>query len=93
MDIKTLSREDKEKLYIEKQIEQQLRWGNTIDGDWEFIEKWSDEELEKNLKDTIGQLKFEKTLSFIKITLIAIILIFVVLGIIGLLVFGIEQLF
>lgn len=93
MNIKNLSREEKEKLYIKKETELQLRWGNPIDDDWRFIRGLKDEEIEKDIEDTIGQLKFEKSLSFIKIILISVILIFVILGIIGLLIFGMKQLF
>ena len=92
MNIKNLSREEKEKLYIEKETELQLRWENPIDNDWRFIQGWKDKELGKNIEATVGQLKFEKSLSFIKIVLASVILIFVILGIIGLLIFGMKQL-
>jgi len=90
MNIKQLSRQEKESLYIKKMTELQLRWKNPIDSNWDFINNWIDEELEKNIEETIGQLGFEKGLSIIKkVTLISLI-IFVVLGIFGLLFFGIK---
>lgn len=89
---KKLTREEKEKLYIEKMTELQLRWGNPIDDDWDFSD-WTDESLDGGLKDTIGQLRFEKSLSLGKKIIIYPVYIFIILGVIGLLIFGIKQLF
>jgi hypothetical protein len=86
-----LSRKEKEQLYIKKMTELQVRWGNPIDDDWSF-DDWTDEQLDKGLVDTIGQLRFEKSVSFIKKTFLYAVYIFILLGIMGLLVFGIRQL-
>jgi hypothetical protein len=90
--MRNLSREEKEKLYIEKMTELQVRWGNPVDNDYGFND-WTDEQLGNGLDDIIGQLKFEKSLSFIKKLFLFLVWIFVVLGVIGLLIFGISQLF
>ena len=94
--MKKLSRQEKEKLYIEKQIELQHMWGNFVDGQarngWDFS-NLTDEELDKNIKDVTGQLRFEKILSFFKKLFLYIIYIFIILGIVGLLIFGIKQFF
>ena len=87
-----LNRKEKEQLYIRKMTELQQRWNNPIEDEWNF-DDWTDEQLDKGLEDTIGQLRFEKTGSFIKRLFFYIIYIFVGLGVIGLLVFGIRQLF
>ena len=55
---KKLSREEKEKLYIIKMTELQIRFGNPIDNDWDFSD-WTDEQLDRGLENAIGQLKFE----------------------------------
>jgi len=89
---KKLSREEKEKLYIIKMTELQIRFGNPIDNDWDFSD-WTDEQLDRGLENAIGQLKFEKSLSFIKKVFLYSVYVFVALGIIGLLVFGVKQIF
>ena len=88
-----LSREEKEELYIKKMTELQIKWGNPIDDDWDFISEWTEEQLNEGLDSTISQLKFEKGLSFIKKLFFYAICLFVFLGIIGILAFGIRQLF
>ena len=45
------------------------------------------------LSETIGQIRFETFLGAIKVVFVAAVAIFVGLGVIGLLVFGIRQLF
>ena len=90
--IKKLSRKEKEELYIQKMTELQTRWGNPIDDNWNFSD-WTDHQLDKGLEDTIGQLNFEKGLSFLKKVVLYPIYIFIALGIIGLLLFGVRQLF
>jgi hypothetical protein len=92
MNLSTLSRQEKEQLYIKKMTELQLHWGNPIDSDWDFND-WTDEQLNKGLNDTIGQLNFEKTTGAISTFFKVVGFIFVVLGIIGLLIFGIKQIF
>ena len=91
--MKHMDRKSKEKQYIVKMTELQLRWHNPIDGDWNFIKEWADEKLDSELKDTIGQLRFEKTISFLWRALKYSFYTFILLGVIGLLLFGIRQLF
>lgn len=95
MNIKKLPRSEREKLYIKKQTELQRIWQNPIDDDWNFLKdkEWTDEVLNKQLEDTIGQIRFEKGLKFIGLIFKIVVIGFVVLGLIGLLVFGIKQLF
>ncbi|MCK4591987.1 hypothetical protein KAT63_00935 [Candidatus Parcubacteria bacterium] len=93
MNIQKLSRERKEKLYIEKETELQLHWKNSLSSDWYFIKEWTDSELEENIKDAIGQLRFEKYISVVKKVFSFLIIIFIFLGVLGLLLFGIKQLF
>ena len=88
-----MTRKEKEQLYIQKMTELQTWWGNPVDGDWDFIETWTDEKLDSGLKETIGQLRFEKSGSIIKKVFFVGLYIFVALGVIGLLLFGIRQLF
>ena len=93
MNIQKLSRERKEKLYIEKETELQLHWKNSLISDWYFIKEQTDSELEENIKDVISQLRFEKYISVVKKVFSFLIIIFVFLGVLGLLLFGINQLF
>ena len=93
MNINGLSREEKEKLYIEKMGELQIRWGNPTDSSWDFIHAWTDEELEQDIKDTISQLYFEKTLSVIKQIFLFAISSIIILGVLGLILFGVRQIF
>ena len=73
--------------------ELQIRWGNPIgDTDWDCIKEWDDAELDKSIAETIGQLRFEKALPVAKWIIIGPVILFVILGIIGLLLFGIRQL-
>lgn len=90
--IKDLTREEKEKLYIKKMTELQIKWGNPVDDEWDFSD-WTEEQLNKGLEDTIGQLRFEKGFAFLKKLFMYSLYIFVCLGVLGLLVFGIKQLF
>jgi len=93
MKLKKLTRKEKEALYIKEMTRLQLHWGNPIDSDWSFVSKCSDEEIEKGINDTIEQLKFEKFFSYIGIIIKIIVIAFILLGIVGLLIFGIRQLF
>ncbi len=88
-----MDREGKEKQYIVKMTELQLRWRNPVDGDWNFIKEWTEQELDSELSGTIGQLRFEKTIYFIGQSLKYSLYVFVLLGVLGLLLFGIRQLF
>ncbi|HOX61208.1 MAG TPA: hypothetical protein PLV72_04385 [Candidatus Magasanikbacteria bacterium] len=92
MNISKLTRQEKEQLYIKKMTQLQLHWGNPIDSDWDFSD-WTDEQLNKGLNDTIGQLKFELAAGAIGTFFKYAGLVFVTLGIIGLLIFGIKQIF
>lgn len=93
MKIDKLSRKEKEELYDKKMDELQAIWGNPADqGSADFTD-WTDEQLGKGLKDTIGQIRFEKGLRILKKIILIPIIIFIVLGMIGLLVFGFRQLF
>ena len=93
MNFSSLSRIEKEKLYIKKMTELQKLWGNPIDDDWQFVNDGTDEEMDKMLSDVIGQLRYEKGTSFFNKLISYGIKGFVLLGIIGLLLFGIRQLF
>lgn len=73
MDISKLTREEKEKLYIEKMTELQLRWKNPIDSNWDFSD-WTDEQLVSGLDNTIGQLRFEKLGTYLKYIIFLIII-------------------
>ncbi len=93
MDITKLSRPEREKVYIEQMTKLQLHWKNPLDGDWNFVTEWTDDQLNKATKDTIGQLKFEMSSHYFGKLIIFLVLSFVGLVILGLLVFGIKQLF
>ncbi|MEK7553958.1 MAG: hypothetical protein AAB517_01175 [Patescibacteria group bacterium] len=93
MNFGRLSREDRQKLYAKKMTELQRRWGNPIDDDWSALTDWPDENLNKGIKDTIGQLRFEKFYDGANKLIHYSIKAFILLGIIGLLLFGIRQLF
>jgi hypothetical protein len=89
-----MNRKEKEKLYIEKMTELQLRWKNPIsDEDFEDMGLWTDEQIDKGLADTIGQLKFEKVQSAIGKSILFMIIAVVGIGVLGLLLFGIRQIF
>jgi len=90
---KKLTREEKEILYDKEMNELQRLWKNPIDDENTDFSDLTDEQLDKGLEDTIGQLKFERGLSFIKKLFLYPIYIFIALGIVGLLIFGIKQIF
>jgi hypothetical protein len=76
-----LSRKEKEQLYIRKMTELQRRWKNRIDNsDFDDLPEWTDEQLDKGLKDTVGQLRYQKTTSWIGKGIIAA---FIIWGIVG----------
>lgn len=93
MNLARLPREEREKLYAKKMTELQRRWGNPIDDDWSALAEWPDDALNKGIKDTIGQLRFEKVYDGINKLIHYGIKGFIFLGIFGLLLFGIKQLF
>ncbi len=80
MNIKKLSRKQKESLYIKEETKLQKHWGNPIDSNWEYIKDWSNNKLEERINSVIGQLKFEKFFCnlwlIIKIIIGTIIIIF-----------------
>jgi len=90
--MKRLSRKEKEQLYVRKETELQTRWGNPIPNDWE-INNLTDEQLDKLVADTIGQLRFEKVWDGMAAVIKTAVILFVTLGVIGLLLFGVQQLF
>jgi hypothetical protein len=89
------ARQEKERLYIRKSNELQRIWKNPIDphyDDHKAVRELSDERLDELLHETVGQIRFEKILGAIKIVFLSALGIFVGLGVIGLLIFGIKQL-
>jgi hypothetical protein len=88
-------REDKERLYIRKADELQRIWKNPPDPHYDHeraVRELSDERLDDLLRDTVSQIRFEKFLGAIKVGLLSALGIFVSLGVVGLLIFGIKQL-
>lgn len=88
---KNLPRKECEKLYIKKMTELQIIWNNPLSDDWDFSD-WTDEQLSQGLEDIIGQLRFEKGMRLIKKIVLYPIYLFILLGVTGLLLFGIKQL-
>ena len=89
-----LSRKEKERLYIRKATELQLRWKNAIDDDdFLSVSEMTNKQLDKALQDTVGQLRFEKVWDGAGTVLWIGLITFVVLGVAGLLLFGVRQLF
>lgn len=90
----SLSRKEKEKLYNRKMIELQRMWENPVDPNWEFdFEDATDQQVDKLLADVVGQLRYEKSTRFMANSITFVVKAFVFLGIVGLLLFGIRQLF
>lgn len=92
-----LSRKEKEEKYTVEMRRLQVHWGNPIQGafddDWrKTVSAMSEQDLNKAIKDTIGQLRFERWWGAIGKLIIAVVLCFVGLGLLGLLIFGIKQL-
>lgn len=79
---KQLPRSEKEQLYIKKMTELQRRRKNPIDDDW-MMEEWTDEELDKDLEDTIRQLRFEKTYIWIWKGLTAAMVLWLIVDFLG----------
>ncbi len=92
MNVKKLSRKGKEELYKKATANLQHHWGNPVDDILDFS-NLTDNDLEEGIKNSISQLKFEKVISPIEVTIKYLVITFVVLGMLGLLVFGIKQLF
>jgi hypothetical protein len=88
-----LSRKEKEDRLIAAHMEIQLRWGRiTKANDWEFVREWDDERIDQGLKECVGQRQLEKGISVVKAVFKTFLMIFVALGVAGLLLFGIKQL-
>lgn len=99
MQLKKLTREGKEKLYIDTIIKLEKYWGCDIPKNWENtidFKLFSDNDLEKNFLDDIRLINSIKTDKFIDFLINLVIYIFVILiifWIIWLLIFWIKQLF
>ena len=94
LDIKTSSRKAREKLCIEEGIKLDRHHGHPIDlADWDVFKDMSDQELKYHTKESQRQLRFEKGWDRATTVIGIVIYLFITLGIIGLLVFGIKQLF
>jgi hypothetical protein len=96
MNTKALSREEKERLYIAKSNELQRTWKNPIDPNYDdqaAVRQLTDRRLDELLSETIGQIRFEKALGTTGMILKVGLALFVGLGVVGLLLFGIRQLF
>lgn len=90
-----LSRSDKERLYIEKANELQRIWKNPIDPNSDHgrrVGELTDARLDELLEETIGQIRFERVLGAFKFVFLGALAIFVGLGVVGLLLFGVRQL-
>jgi hypothetical protein len=94
MNTRHLSRVQKEALYISKSTELQRHWGNPISAeDFDDVGELTGKQLEQLTTDAVGQLQFEKwwfrSIAFVNF----VVKTFMILGIIGLLLFGLRQLF
>ncbi len=96
MSRKPLSRKEKEQRYLSKYRELRRIWGNPDDftdrNHQDYIDKWTDEELDKEIVERVSQLRIEKFKMQVKGFFIMIPITFVLLGVLGLLIFGIKQL-
>ncbi len=99
--MKNLSRKEKEELFKSKEIELHRLWNNPIPTYDNFdFSGWKDENLETETKKNIGLIRHKKwirrkgMLKGIFIMLVFVVAIIVIfLGVVGLLLFGIKQLF
>ena len=55
-----MTRQEKEDFYVLKATEQQFKWGNPIPTDWNELDSLSDQRLAELIRDTTGQLRFER---------------------------------
>lgn len=92
--LKNLSRDEKIKIYIKTEDEIQKIWWSPIFlwRNW-FFKEVSDEQIEKHIIENYSQLKFEKTIMYLKRILYFVIGSFILLWITWLLIFWIKQLF
>jgi cytochrome c-type biogenesis protein CcmH/NrfG len=99
--MKTPSRKEKEELYKSKTKELQGLWKNPIPTDANFdFSDWKDEDLERKTKENISLIRHAKRPQRIALVVMLVFVPVVVLvtvgfwlGIAGLLLFGIKQLF
>ena len=100
---RALSRKEKEELYVRKFTELQTMWRNPIgpsdpeyqrdpSGYWNFVKEWDDKQLDESIRNATEQIKFERGWSGCASVINFIVVAFVVLGVTGLLVFGVKQL-
>jgi hypothetical protein len=102
MFMKRLSRQEKEEIYAQRSAELQMLWGNESPRDFlyqinrdnfrEFVKQMTDEDLGRQMAGTVSQIRFEKACAGIRTLFKAVIIVIVVLGAAGLLLFGIKQL-
>lgn len=92
MNIKKLSRKEKEGLYNKSYVELHHYWKQSVETATDFS-NLSDENLEEGIKSHVNQLRFERIIALIGSTFKYGLLLFIVCGIIGLLIFGVKQLF
>jgi hypothetical protein len=89
--MQNMTRSERETFFLEKANELQRIWKNPVEPNSDLSEV-SDERLDELIKDTVGQIRFEKVLGAVWMLTKAAIFIFVALGAIGLLISGIKQL-
>ena len=83
--MKPLSRKEKEQLYKRKMTELQRRWQNPVDAsDFDDLPEWTDEQLDKGIEQTVGQLRYQNVWRYWRYAwtvIVNIIVLFVVLSI------------
>jgi hypothetical protein len=94
MNLKKMSRAKREALCHRKEDELQILLGNQYGRSEPSpkIKEIDDETLNMAICDTIGEFRFKKAASYALTVISVIISIFIILGIAGLLLFGIRQL-
>ena len=86
-----MTRSEREAFFHKKANELQRVWRNPVEPNSNLSEV-SDERLDELIKDTVGQIRFEKVLGAVWMLTKVAIFLFVTLGAIGLLTSGIKQL-
>ncbi len=71
-------RKGKESLYIQKMTKLQRMWRNPIDSDWSHVKARTDEELDKDIKKTIGQIRHEQGVRILKGAFLLVVLILII---------------
>lgn len=94
MNLKGMTRKEKEQLYKDKQTELQRLWENPrpTEADFDFSD-WKDEDFQELIDNTVRAIRREKRTYYIAMVVTLGLYAFVGLGVFGLLVFGIKQLF